>query len=405
MIMNAPFRIGKAGMASAAGLAGIADEQADEQADLGFSPTLPPPMAVEEPHLLQVEVVLAAPHGVTRNLLPPGLKGLRASMMEVGSMACLSSWSIGETDPLGPLAEDAAGASFPTAMATIVHLNGTPSEQTLTRQLDPQCWAFAWRVDEHRVAVAEARYRLPSTVRTEKDIAVVRQLCTAGIEGAPLRRLEAMNDRAQIAAPNTSSALPKPPGAVRSRFVRWTAALTQRLRWSTLGALALGGAVCMVAALQIKSTREGEAQRFRQLTDATMAQQLARVMAAGDYGEVQGDLEAFAGLGYFKGAVVIDARSRAVASAGTVPTMRIGQALTGTERADVRVVPLKTAVSNSDAQLLIWASEAPLPGVSALGELGLFAAGVLLILTTLAGSALLWRQRQIESGKWLSSRS
>jgi hypothetical protein len=344
--------------------------------------------------------VLPLPQDATRLLFSLGMEGLHASVMDVESMACLSSWRIGDAGERSTATEDAGGPSFATAMATIVHLNGTPLDQTLTRQLDAQSWALAWRVDASSVAVAEARYSLPNDVCTERDSTVVRQLCSAGIEAGGLRRTEAMNLRLPQPASEPLAAAATPRTAVLPTLVRWADGLAQRLRWPSLLAMGLTGAVCLAAALQIQSSREGEARRLRLLTDATMTQQLVRVLASGDYGEVQGNLETFEGLGYFKGAVVIDARRRPVAIAGAVPALRIGRAVTGPEVAGARIVPLLAAASNTEGQLLIWGPETPSPRVSVHLEPALFMAGLLLMLATLAGAAL-WaraRLRQREAG-------
>jgi hypothetical protein len=176
---------------------------------------------------------------------------------------------------------------------------------------------------------------------------------------------------------------------------RWVEQLVQRMRWPWLLALGLAGAVCLAAALQIQSTREAEARRLRLLTDATMTQQLLRVLAAGDYGEVQANLETFESLGYFKGAVVVDARRRAVAQTGAVPALRIGHTLTGAEVAGARAVPLTAAGSNTDGQLFIWGPELPTPRVSAALEQVLIACAVPLLLAALAGAALwAWQRRR-----------
>jgi hypothetical protein len=329
----------------------------------------------------------------TQLLLSLGMEGLHASVMDVESMACLSSWRIGDAGERSTAAEDAGGPSFPTAMATIVHLNGTPLDQTLTRQLDAHNWAFAWRVDASSVAVAEARYGLPNNACTDRDTAVVRQLCSAGTEAGKLRRTEAMPDRLPQPASQPLAAAAPHRTALPPTPVSWADKLAQPLRWPSLLALGLTAAVCLAAALQIQSSREGEARRLRQLTDATMTQQLTRVLALGDYGEVQGNLDTFEGLGYFKGAAVIDARRRPVAMAGAVPALRIGRAVAGPEVAGARTVPLLAEASNTEGQLLIWGPETPSPRVSVHLETTLFMAGLLLMLATLAGAALLGRGR------------
>lgn len=359
-----------------------------------FSPTLPPPTGFEPPLPPDAEV-LPPPHEVARVLVPLGLKGLCASMFDVDSMACLSSWALGDAGQRDTFADEAGGASFPTAMATLVHLHRTPFDQTLTRQLDPQRWAFAWRVDEHRVAVAEARYRLPGSGRSERDISVVRQLCGAGIGADQFQRAEAVNERFEAPTSSTATPASPPPASPKSTLPNKVDQWARPLRWPAVMALGLASAICLASALLIASSRTGEAQRLRQLTDATMTEQLARVLATGDYGEVQANLEVFEGLGYFKGSAVIDARRRVVASAGALPALRIGLSVSGPDAVNARAVPLKAATGKAEGQLLIWGPEMAALKADALIDRALFAAALVLALTTAAGAALLWRQRSL----------
>jgi hypothetical protein len=283
-------------------------------------------------------------------------------------------------------------------MATIVHLNRTPVEQTLTRQLDPQRWAFAWRVDSGRVAVAEARYRWPTDLRPEKDTAAVRQLCAAGIEACPLRFAEAMNDHRPFRESEAAAADATPQMAGHAVPVGWAGLLAPWLRGPRLLGLGLAGAIGLLAALQLDASRRGEALRMRQLTDATMTQQLTRGLAVSDYGEVQGDLEAFERLGHFKGAVVVDARQRAVASIGAVPALRIGQVVALPDASVARVLPLPSAAGSTAGQLLMWGFAPTPPRASALIVQALYLASLLLLVAALAGAALKWHQRQQGTG-------
>ena len=362
----------------------------------GFSATLPPsvdtPAPVDTPATLDDEA-LPPSRDVSQMLVLFGIKSLHASMIDVESKACQSSWTIGDAGKRTTPDPDDGAASLPSAMATIVYLNNVAREQTLTRRIDPQRWAFAWRVDEHHVAVAEACYRWPNNERTKADTAAVRQLCAAGIEAGKFARAAAVDGPLPVPAPHAEAALAAPLPEVRKPPAKLTYRLAQRLRWLLLAVLGLAGAVSLLAGLQLASSREGEAQRLRSLADGAMTQQLARVLATGDYGEVQADLDTFEGLNYFRGAMVVDARRRAVARAGAVPASRIGQALGAAAAADARIVPLKAAGADTDGLLLIWGPETLSPGVSNI-ERALFVACLLLTMTALAGAALMWRQRQ-----------
>ena len=120
-----------------------------------------------------------------------GVQTLRASLVEVGSMHCTHAWHITEAGGMVEAPGDGdVDSAFASAMATIIHLNPAGTEQTLTRKLDPQCWAFAWPVDQHHVAVVEAHYRLTRSDQGDADAALVRHVCDAGmrVRPGPLRR-------------------------------------------------------------------------------------------------------------------------------------------------------------------------------------------------------------------------
>jgi hypothetical protein len=384
----------------------IAQFTARRGADSDFSPTLPPPVVAEAPLALDALDALDAveardspgPQQRVVTALPLDIQSLRVSVLDVESQACIAAWSIGDEGEGGPFADAGGSAGFTTAMATIVHLNRTPVDQTLTRQLDPQRWAFAWRVNSGRVAVAEARYRWPTNLRPDKDTAAVRQLCAAGIETGPLRFAEARNDHRPFRESDAPAADATPQTAGQAAPAGWADSLAPWLRGPQLLGLGLAGAIGLLGALQVDASRRGEALRMRQLTDATMTQQLTRGLAVSDYGEVQGDLEAFERLGYFKGAVVVDARQRAVASVGAVPALRIGQVVALPDTNVARVLQLPSAAGSTAGQLLIWGSALTPPRASALIVQALYLASPLLLVAALAGAALKWRQRQHGTG-------
>jgi len=101
-----------------------------------------------------------------------GVASVRASVVDMDSMAFQSAWSVTEKGEVG---EDFLGkgldSTFPAAMATIAQMGVAPPEQTVVRKLNPRHWAFAWRIDDRLVAVAEARYRDQRDMMSPADTA------------------------------------------------------------------------------------------------------------------------------------------------------------------------------------------------------------------------------------------
>ncbi|HZF80446.1 MAG TPA: hypothetical protein VEZ89_11725, partial [Rubrivivax sp.] len=304
-----------------------------------------------------------------------GVEEVCASMVDTDSMTFESCWRITVhggvmrvTPAQGP------ESSFPAAMATIVHLNHLPGEQIVTRKLDPCRWVFAWRIDDRRVAVAEANYREPRNEQTDADSSLMRLLCDSGMQTGQLETAEAVNDHSSTlppakrptgkathttgaahAGPTTTSTAPRTAGAPAMAVMRTasipvvptapnsTVASRRRAKpdrawpandmppaapaasvWSyRMLVLAVFSVYAGIAALVALSHRDStvlqaEAARLQARADATMRQRVDETLASGDYGEVQFELDRLAALKHFNGAAVTNARGRTVAVAGEV---------------------------------------------------------------------------------------
>ena len=252
-----------------------------------------------------------------------GVASLRASVVDMDSMAFQSAWSITERGEMG---EDLLGrgldSTFPAAMATIAQMGVAPPEQTVVRKLNPRHWAFAWRIDERLVAVAEARYRDQRDMMSPADTALVRLICDTGIraghtEGSRGRAQTADGspDRPQLAWPEFGAAAPQ--GGLMARLgVLMMAVSALAALWMAL--LVVPKARDEALALQAELTR------LHDMGNKSMLGTLATTLASGDYGEVQAALTGFGALGYFQGAVVTNSRQRVVAVVGAAPDARIG---------------------------------------------------------------------------------
>ena len=255
-----------------------------------------------------------------------GVASVRASVVDMDSMAFQSAWSVTEKGEVG---EDFLGkgldSTFPAAMATIAQMGVAPPEQTVVRKLNPRHWAFAWRIDERLVAVAEARYRDQRDMMSPTDTALVRLICDTGIRA---RQTERDSPRPR----------PLPASAARDHpHLQWPevdrrqapqVALSTRLG-VLLMALSALLALWLTVWVAPRAREEAlalqtEVQRLQALGSKSMVSTLAASLATGDYGELQAALANFGSLGHFETAVITNARQRVVAVVGSVPDVRIG---------------------------------------------------------------------------------
>ena len=337
-------------------------QAADTPPDRGFLPTVPPSL---EPDPRLTAALLATLGVVT----------VRASLMELATMSCQLNWSINEHGEADDNNNGHSGpdSQFRITMATIVQLKDTPAAETLTRRLDPRRWAFAWRVDARRVAVAEACYQLAHIEHSDDDTALLRQICDAGLQVTSFGTTAAAGGALELAA-STDSRDDDGPGASahrdaahsdqaghRARSAPRSAAARQLavklpLRWGMLALLllCLGAAAVFVLAHRQADSMQGETLQLRAQAEATMSTRLGEVLAGGDYGEVQGELETFATLKYFEGAVVTNARRRVVAVAGDVKGVRMGDPVSPEAAKGARLSSLATRGQPTDAELMTW---------------------------------------------------
>lgn len=325
-----------------------------------------------------------------------GVVSLRASVVDMESMAFQPAWSITERGEIGEdLLNRGLDSAFPAAMATIAQMGVSSPEHTVVRKLSPRHWAFAWRIDDRHVAVAEARYRDQRDMQTEVDTALVRLICDNGIHA---------NQMGAVDGSGRSSAMPA--GTLDGRpLMQWPAVDRRRADQNApisplnvfLVMLSALLALWMVAvaipwARSDASAMQTELTRMHDMGQGSMLQNLGATLATGDYGEVQAALTSFAALGYFQGAVVTNSRQRIVSVAGTVNDARIGDAVSPTLARSARVLDLSIG-SERYGQLLTLGAAPPNELTSGWRAL-LVSALMVCLSTVVAALLLLWRQRR-----------
>ena len=313
---------------------------------------VPSPRSAASDALLPQEVALA--------FRREGLAAIHACLLDAESMICESSWTITKD---GSVQDSQRDLDFAPAMVTIVRLDPLGERQTLMRQLAAQRWAFGWRVDEHRVVVAEARYRAAREAPGDADVALVRRLCDGRVRsvsrtGAPNDDMATLPDTPddQLAPPGARGEAQERPPAVESAPPATPARRPGRKGWLLpgLSALALAAGGLGYVQWQHSATLASEARRLQALSEATLAQGIAAALEHGDYGELQAELDRFEKLRYFDAAVVTNASGRVVAKSDTARDVRIGQVLKPEPMPGSHVIDLPGSSAQGRGRLYVW---------------------------------------------------
>jgi hypothetical protein len=281
-----------------------------------------------------------------------GVQSLRASVVDLESAAYQSQWSIIEqSDTSADPADRRPGVAFPGAAAMVAQVSQVPSEQTVVKKLSPRLWAFAWRIDERRGAIASVRYREPRETHSDADTAFIRLTCDYGIHDGLLGTPHAVRDELVW------------PAVERRRGAHGPASWLSLLLVAASALLALWLSLAVVPGIHddAAALRE-QAARLHAMADATMVSKLSAVLATGDYGDVQTLLSSFDSLGYFQGAAVINARQRVVATAGAIGDVRIGEAAPPAFTESARANDLAQGLQRYGQLLTVGGSAVTAPG-------------------------------------------
>ncbi|MDT7838270.1 hypothetical protein [Aquabacterium sp. OR-4] len=247
-----------------------------------------------------------------------GLQSFRASVVDMASMAYEAAWLVGENGELVDEPDRAPlDSAFPGSTSVVARLANASLDETIDQPLGARRCVYAWRMDGLRVVIAEARYHERHNRTRELDIAAARLVCSAGLMG----RQGGGARSGEAAMPlNWSQPAPVAPGPSRGISLAGLGL--------SLAAAGLGAWLTVLALPALNRETQavaGQAVRLRTMTDETLGQGLTTALASGDYGEVQNQLGSFESLGYFRGALITNARQRVVAIAGQVDdTLRIG---------------------------------------------------------------------------------
>lgn len=383
--------------------ANMKHQYADAEPDADFMATCPPPVQPQELQLAEMMSAL-------------GASTVRAVIFDLDTKLCHESWQINEYGETSSDSNDGGAITqFVTAMGTIAQLSQTSANETLIRQLNPRRCAFAWRIDERRVAVVEARYLLPQTGRRDQDAAVLRELfnvrmprhasdetvATLGVVTEfPHGRdghdtaLHSSPDAGPSAPPEQGLDTPSPRGAAMS-----PPPLGLGRGLLALIVFCLVAAIVFLVAERQMQSLQGEQLRLRTQAEATMTRQMADVLAQGDYGEVQAELETFAELAYFQDAVVTNAQRRVIAMVGTVQDARIGNIVPSDASSTGTVAVLRGRDEAGVGQLITWG----LPGANVgppTSQRSLLVAAALLSLAALVYAAWLLLRFRRRKASW-----
>jgi hypothetical protein len=247
-----------------------------------------------------------------------GLQSFRASVVDMASMSYEAAWLVGEDgESIDEPDRAPLDSAFPGSLSVVSRLANASLDETVDHPLGARRCVYAWRLDGLRVVIAEARYHERHNGSRDLDIAAARLVCSAG-----LMSRQGVGARVGDGETPLTWSQAAPVAAAPARGL-------------LLGALSLSlVAVGLTAWLAISSlpglrasaqAATAQATRLRAMTDETLSHGLTVALATGDYGEVQNQLSMFESLGYFRGALITNARQRVVAIAGQVDdTLRIG---------------------------------------------------------------------------------
>lgn len=272
----------------------------------------------------QDAVPVPAPYGplagdMARLFRVLGLQSFRASVVDMASMSYEAAWLVGENGETVDEPDRAPlDSAFPGSLSVISRLANASLDETVDHPLGARRCVYAWRLDGLRVVIAEARYHERHDRSRDLDIAAARLVCSAGLMSRQGLGLRGGACEAPLAW--SQAATDEATGPARGLGV---AALVASLAAAGLTAwLALSALPGLRADAQAATA---QAMRLRAMTDETLSHTLTMALASGDYGEVQNHLSNFESLGYFRGALITNARQRVVAIAGQVDdTLRIG---------------------------------------------------------------------------------
>jgi hypothetical protein len=330
------------------------------------------------------ELSLALQLDIARMVRHLGVQSVRASVVDIGSMAAQTGWSITDDGEVGDSSlERPLDSLFPNAAARVTQLSLGSAETTLVQKLSPRRWAFAWRLDRRRAAVTVAQFHERRDTVTDADTMLLRLLCNTGI-------------RAGLASAAPAATSAEADSLVWPRVDRRAARQAQRPPRLSLGLAAaaalLTAWLALVAVAQTRaaaSAQLAEVAQLRKMADGALIHGLSLALATGDYGDAQVALTSYATLGYFDQAVVTNTKGRVVAMDGSPERLRIGDPVTPEYAAVARPLELRVGSERQGQVLLVGPAGA---GAAAAATTGLTVAAWLACIAALGcAGELSWR--------------
>lgn len=131
-----------------------------------------------------------------------GVQFVRASVVEVRTLAYRAAWSISENGDIAPArAGRAMDNAFPGAASAIASLADAEPEQTLVHRQSPRRWAFTWSLDNRLAVVAEVQYRERRDAVGDIDRVLVRLLCAASVRSHTLNEPDTLPNAPELVWP------------------------------------------------------------------------------------------------------------------------------------------------------------------------------------------------------------
>jgi hypothetical protein len=141
-----------------------------------------------------------------------GVQFVRASVVEVRTLAYRAAWSISETGDIAPAqAGRAMDSAFAGAAAAIASLADAEPEETLVHRQSPRRWAFTWSLDNRLAVVAEVQYRERRDAVGDLDRVLVRLLCAASVRSHTLNEPDTLPNPPELVWPQVDRRARRPP--------------------------------------------------------------------------------------------------------------------------------------------------------------------------------------------------
>lgn len=141
-----------------------------------------------------------------------GVQFVRASVVELRTLAYRAAWSISENGDIAPASTSRTmDNAFPGAASAIASLADAEPEDTLVHRQSPRRWAFSWSLDSRMAIVAEVQYREKRDAVGDIDRVLVRLLCAASVRRHTLNEPDTLPIAPELVWPQVERRARQPP--------------------------------------------------------------------------------------------------------------------------------------------------------------------------------------------------